>query len=165
MRAMTSVTSKETSLRSPFWMAISWLLGLTALLIGVSGMGVGSVGEIVFLGLLAGVPGGWVTIRVPMMRVTLSSTGLTNHGMFRNQTFAWADIQRVRVEEVDDKIIAIVYAPVFDLRTNPDGHALMQLAGYSLPGYSTKEGGVNFRVTRQAKLIEQRLSQWNSSSI
>lgn len=151
---MTSITTiRDTSLRSPFWMALSWLLGVIALFTGLS-VSIGtSTGDIV-TGLLMSFPGAWVTFRVPLMRVTLTEAGLTNHGLFRNQTFAWADIERVHVEEVDDKVVAIAYAPVLDLLTNPDGHALMQLAGYS-----TKKRVNRSRTTRQANLIEQRLSQ------
>lgn len=134
-------------------MAICWLLGLIALFTGFAGVGTDSVGDIAFVLMLMGVPGAWVTFRVPMMRVTLTDTGLTNHGLFRNQTFAAADIQRVKVEEVDDKVVATAYAPVLDLRTNPDGHVLMQLAGYS-----TKKRIGRSRMTRQAQLIEQWLS-------
>jgi len=145
--------SKRTSLRSSFWMALCWLLGFVALFTGFAGVGIDSVGDIVFTGLLMGVPGAWVTFRVPLMRVTLTDTGLTNHGLFRNQTFAAADIQRVKMEEVDDKVVATAYAPVLDLRANPDGHALMQLAGYS-----TKKRVGRSRMARQAGLIEQWLS-------
>lgn len=145
--------TRRTSLRSPFWMALCWLLGLIALITGFGGIGIGSVGDIVFTGLLMGVPGAWVTFRVPLMRVTLTDTGLTNHGLFRNQTFVAVDIQRVQVVEVDSKVVATAYAPVLDLRGNPDGQALMQLAGYS-----TKKRVGRSRMTRQARLIEQWLS-------
>ena len=145
--------TRRTSLRSPFWMALCWLLGLISLITGFGGIGIGSVGDIVFTGLLMGVPGAWVTFRVPLMRVTLTDTGLTNHGLFRNQTFVAVDIQRVQVVEVDSKVVATAYAPVLDLRGNPDGQALMQLAGYS-----TKKRVGRSRMTRQARLIEQWLS-------
>lgn len=158
MLAMTSkTTAQTTSLRATWWMAFAWLVGLMVLLTGVCTVTIdASMQDMVFGGLLMGVPGAWVTFRVPLMRVTLTTAGLTDHGLFRNRTFAWADVERVHVEQVNDYRVATAYAPVLDLSTHADSHALMQLAGYS-----TKKRVTRARVTHQSNLIGKRLSEFD----
>jgi Bacterial PH domain len=153
-----AATDRKT-LRSP-WMVVSWLLGFVVLFTGAATAAIGpSEGDWVGAamgGILMFLPGAWVTFRVPFMRVALTASGLTNHGLFRNQTLAWADILSVEVADVDDKILATTYAPSLELRGQDDGRTLMQLAGYT----TTKRVGRS-RMTRQASLIEHRRTSMN----
>jgi len=154
---MTSpATTDHKTLRSP-WMVFSWLLGFVALFTGASTVAIaaseGDWATAATGGILMGLPGAWVTFRVPFMRVALTASGLTTHGLFRNQTLEWADILSVEVIEVDDHVVSTTYAPTLELRGQDDGRTLTQLAGYT----TTNRVGRS-RMARQASLIEDRVA-------
>jgi hypothetical protein len=91
-------------------------------------------------------PGMWVALRIPFLRVTCSSRGLTNHGLFRTRTFSRDTLLRVDVGELDS-MVATAYAPDLVLKGDSKPFMLTQLASYG-----TK------RVAHQKAAIERWLA-------
>jgi hypothetical protein len=116
--------AKQTTLRSPFGMAVSWLLGFAGLLTILTSEPSSVLDVVIGVGLL-GIPCAWVILRVPWLRVTLSETGLTNHGLVRNKTIAWTIVGRVYVDDAGILPLAISYAPVLDLDGQSNPYPLM----------------------------------------
>lgn len=136
------------ALRSP-WLAFSWFLGLVALLPAVSGFFVAEdVASAVFVGVIMGLPGLWVVLRVPFMRVTLSPRGIVYHGLWRNRTIARDTVAKVSVEPSEGGVGSAV-VPVVLLK----GGQSVELT--FLSGYTASIA--NSRVSRQARLIDGHL--------
>lgn len=146
------VTGAERhTLRSP-WLVFGWLVGLLVLLPAVSGFSVAEdLGSAVFVGVIMGVPGLWVSLRVPFMRVTLSSGSIVYHGFWRNRTISRDSVAGVSVEPADGTI-GTAFAPSLTLR---DG-SVVELT--LLAGYGSAPGVDGSRVGRQARLVEAYLA-------
>ena len=137
----------RASLRSP-WLILGWLAGLLAFLTGLATVLVGPGDwQTALMGGLMLLPGGWVVLRVPFMRVQLGSDGLRVRGLLGTKSTAWESIESVTLEEIDDKIVAMAFAPVVHRVGLPE-QVLMQLAGYTTEGRATSS-----RMARQTALI------------
>lgn len=144
---------RGATLRSP-WLAIGWLTGLLAFLTGLATVLYAAADwqTALFGALLLLLPGGWVVVRVPFMRVRLGSEALTVHGLFRAITTPWESIEHVTLEQIDDKVVGAVYAPVLHRGEMPE-LVLTQLAGYTTEGRAGSS-----RMARQAATIAHCLN-------
>lgn len=141
-----SMAGGSQALRSP-WHAFVWALGafiaMTGAVVVAQPLSPGSLSFVITVALGMLIPGLWVALRVPFMRVTCDAEGLVYHGLFRNRHFRWEEIERIEVGEFGNAI-GSSFAPEL-VRT--DGAEPVMLT--HLASYGTK------RVARQIAEIER----------
>ena len=141
-----SMAVESRTLRSP-WHAVVWTLGAFIAMAGATvvaqPLSPGSLSFVITVALGMFVPGLWVALRVPFMRVTCDSAGLVYHGLFRKRHFRWEEIERVDVGELGNAI-GSSFAPELVRTDDAEPFMLTHLASYG-----TK------RVTRQIEEVER----------
>ncbi|MGY4644216.1 hypothetical protein [Cellulomonas sp. URHB0016] len=100
--------------------------------------------------LLAG--GLFLTVRIPMMRVTLTTDSVAIHGLVKTRRISWDDIADVTMADTAG-IVLTARAPALTLE---DGEqvVLSHLAGYTTPAREPRS-----RMARQLDVLRTRLGR------
>lgn len=114
-------------------MGLAWAVGLLLLTIGLSmflsAPPTPSASDVA-VGLMIGLPGLWLALRVPFMRVACRAGGVVHHGLYRTLRYGGADVESVELATVDG-YFSDAYAAELRLRGRP-AHRLTMLARYSV---------------------------------
>ncbi|WP_456985435.1 hypothetical protein [Kitasatospora sp. cg17-2] len=132
--------------RNP-WLCVHFLIGFMALVIAVAVMVELSVLADPFSVLLTGIPGIWLTLRIPFCRTVLSSEGVAYHGLFATRRAGWGEVAVIG-KGFSGGTLAVSSFPVLTL-TGGKEIELLTLAGY---------GESNRRVARVVGAMGEFLS-------
>lgn len=136
--------------RNP-WLCVHFLIGVMALVIAVGVIVELSIAADPFSVLLAGIPGIWLTLRIPFCRTVLSSEGVAYHGVFATRKAGWGDVAEIG-KGFSGGTLAASSFPVLTLTSGKEIELLM-LAGY---------GESNRRVARVVGAMGEFLSGYRA---
>ncbi|NTW41975.1 MAG: hypothetical protein HGA44_19200 [Cellulomonadaceae bacterium] len=94
------------------------------------------------------VPGTFLALRAPFVRLVANSEGFTYHGWFRRVERPWTDVACVELDLLDDRVVAAALVPVAVL---DDGSRVRFDA---LAGCATEARAGGSRMARQAERLE-----------